>query len=127
MWSPVFGARCGNYTAIPMEINAANLNRLLTTYLGPDNQVLNKPAAKGAGSAQKTDRLDLSRQSLRRREMEAVLADLPEIRAELVAVLRESVQAGQYRVDPEAVAEKIIGHLLMDAGLTNAVELSEGG
>lgn len=75
---------------------------------------------EAAGASGKTrqapgrDRLELSEEAAAVRRFVAMARDLPEVRADRVAELRERIARGEYRVDPEAVAERILYRLLAD-------------
>lgn len=74
-------------------------------------------AAGASGKARQTpgrDRLELSEEAAAVRRFVAMARDLPEVRAERVAELRERIARGDYRVDPEAVAERLLYRLLAD-------------
>jgi flagellar biosynthesis anti-sigma factor FlgM len=61
------------------------------------------PGARDNGVA-----VELSIQAESLARYERVVADLPEVRAERVDALKESVQAGTYRVPIEALVERLI-------------------
>lgn len=62
-------------------------------------------APRAAGGA---DRLALSQRAEEIRAARAALAETPEVRAGRVAELKAQIQSGSYRVDPDAVAERIL-------------------
>lgn len=62
-----------------------------------------KPVA-GAGGP---DRVEFSPQALELARARAALASVPEVRADLVADLRQQVQAGEYRPPVEKLARRL--------------------
>lgn len=71
-------------------------------------------AASKARQAPGRDRVELSAEAVAVQRLVAMARDLPEVRAERVAELRERIARGDYRVDPEAVAERLLYRLLAD-------------
>ncbi len=60
------------------------------------------------------DKVDLSSQSKEMNKISDVLAAAPDIRAEKVETLKKQVESGQYQVNSDAVAEKMIKEFLFD-------------
>ena len=68
---------------------------------------------KGSSPAAQ-DAVSLSDTSTKLQKIEARLATLPEVDRSRVEAVKERIQSGSYQVNPEQVAEKLIG---MDKGL----------
>lgn len=88
------------------------------TTQSPQNQQVQKPNAPDAqdksGQAQKTnpaDRVDISNRSKEIADIMAATAQLPEVRAEKVQQIKQSVDAGTYTVDASKVADSILKSL----------------
>ena len=60
------------------------------------------------------DKVDLSSQSKEMNKISEVLAAAPDVRAEKVDALKKQVESGQYQVNSDAVAEKMIKEFLFD-------------
>jgi negative regulator of flagellin synthesis FlgM len=60
------------------------------------------------------DKVELSVQSKEMQKVYDVLQMTPDVRDEKVSALKKSIQEGQYQVDSEAVAEKIIRESILD-------------
>jgi negative regulator of flagellin synthesis FlgM len=65
------------------------------------------PAGASAGSP-RTDQVSLTDTAARMRELEALLAETPEIDPARVEALREAIRDGRYEVDSVHVADKLI-------------------
>jgi negative regulator of flagellin synthesis FlgM len=60
------------------------------------------------------DKVDLSSQSKEMNKISEALAAAPDVRAEKVDALKKQVESGQYQVNSDAVAEKMIKEFLFD-------------
>jgi negative regulator of flagellin synthesis FlgM len=60
------------------------------------------------------DKVDLSSQSKEMNKISEALAAAPDVRAEKVEALKKQVESGQYQVNSDAVAEKMIKEFLFD-------------
>lgn len=94
-----------------MIISRAQVDRVLRVYLeagtaaGP--QFGPRPGPAG-------DAVSLSDQGQRIARYAAQARQLPDVRPERVAALREAVRSGHYDVSPDAVAAKLIERILAD-------------
>ncbi len=92
-----------------MKINQSNSKLINQAYT---NQALTNPAqqqeteAKSVGKSVDSVNLSATTKILTAMKVE------PEERAQKVSAIKESVESGQYTVNAEQVAEKIIGHFL---------------
>ena len=86
---------------------------------------LQPPAAAGsgvesgaaAGSARRApgrDRVELSAEATAVRRFTELARQLPDVRADRVEEIRQRLAGGEYRVDPHAVAERMLYRLLAD-------------
>ncbi len=66
------------------------------------------PAPTSSASAGGADRLELSPRSVEIGQMRDAAAALPEIRAERVEALQRRIRIGDYRVDPRALARRLV-------------------
>lgn len=60
------------------------------------------------------DKVELSAQSKEMQKIHEVLQTTPDVRAEKVAALKKRIEEGQYEVDSEALAEKMIKESILD-------------
>ena len=60
------------------------------------------------------DRIDLSPVAASVQRLVEEARQLPEVRADKVAALREKIARGEYQVDPQQVAERMLYRLLAD-------------
>ncbi len=60
------------------------------------------------------DRVEFSARSREMQKIYEVLQATPDVRAEKVAELKRQIETGQYEVDSEALAEKILRESLLD-------------
>lgn len=71
-------------------------------------------AGAGAVPAAGRDRVDLSPEAAAVQRLVEEARQLPEVRADRVEALREQIARGEYRVDPQLVAERMLYRLLAD-------------
>lgn len=67
-----------------------------------------KPSPEKTGS---TDRIEISPKGKELAEMIAIAKQLPDIRTDKVNAIKESIDAGNYNIDPLKIAEKILSEL----------------
>ncbi|QIA26253.1 flagellar biosynthesis anti-sigma factor FlgM [Thermaerobacter sp. PB12/4term] len=70
--------------------------------------------AAGAAPVPGRDRVDLSPAAAAVQRLVDETRGLPEVRAERVAALRAQIARGEYRIDPQQVAERMLYRLLAD-------------
>jgi negative regulator of flagellin synthesis FlgM len=80
------------------------------------SQQPDKPRAAGDGKERSaaSDKVELSTQSREMHRAHEVLQMTPDVRAEKVNAIKQRIEEGQYRVDSQAVAEKMIRESLLD-------------
>ena len=61
-----------------------------------------------------TDRVELSANTVDVQKIKEALDATPSVRAEKVQALKEQIERGEYQVDPEGVAGKMLMSLLSD-------------
>jgi len=66
-----------------------------------------------------TDTVELSAASLEAGKIRSILAETPEVRAELVQGLKDQVERGDYHVDAHKVADKMLQNILAEDFGTN--------
>ena len=77
----------------------------------PDKPQTTKVAEDKSSSQ---DKVELSVQSKEMQKVYEVLQTTPDVRDEKVSALKESIQQGQYQIDSEAVADKMIKGSILD-------------
>jgi len=80
--------------------------------VGPTERNSAAPAAQNQVPTE--DKVDLSSQSKELNKISEALAAAPDVRAEKVEALKKQVESGQYQVDSDTVAEKMIKEFLFD-------------
>lgn len=71
-------------------------------------------ASTPASSSLPTDRVVLSGGSLEVQKAKELLANTPEVRADRVEELKERIAKGEYQVDPNRLADKMMSSLLSE-------------
>lgn len=87
-----------------------NVGQAHSTQSAEQNQ---KPGEVGAKAAS-GDRVEFSARSREMQKIYEALQTTPDIRSEKVAEIKKRIEEGQYRVDSETLAEKIIKESLLD-------------
>lgn len=90
-----------------MRISNIHVQPVLGAYL---NEVEpSKPVEPASASSEvKSDAVNLSPDARLVALAHQILAKMPEVRAEKVAALRQQVESGQYRVDSDRIASKMV-------------------
>ncbi|MFQ5736255.1 MAG: flagellar biosynthesis anti-sigma factor FlgM [Thermodesulfobacteriota bacterium] len=79
------------------------------------NGQLNRPGGSPAGpSGQGGDSVALSPKAKELNRAKSLLAEVPEVRGEMVVKLKTDIERGNYEVDAGKVAEKMIERALID-------------
>ena len=83
--------------------------------IGPD-AVRGGPRGAGDGADPEAsgDRVTVSDAARDLARLRAQVGDVDAVRSERVAALRAALDAGEYRVDPAALAKSVLGELLAD-------------
>jgi len=99
---------------IPDIHNDANLVQYIQQNgkVGPAERNVPTPPAQNQVPAE--DKVDLSSQSKEMNKISEALAAAPDVRAEKVEALKKQVESGQYQVNSDAVAEKMIKEFIFD-------------
>lgn len=79
----------------------------------PKTSPAGTPAAKPSG-APRDDRVSLSPQAREILKAQQSLASLPDVREDKVAEIKSRIEAGDYRIDSDAIAEKMIREAFTD-------------
>jgi len=66
------------------------------------------PGAAAPGRVLKFDRVEISPQARELQNLKQNLASLPDVRLDRVALAKQNLQYGGYRVDPQIVAQKMM-------------------
>ena len=69
-----------------------------------------KAGAKPAGAANVEDKASLSVDTLSLSSLEAKVQATPEVRQDKVEALRQAIQNGEYKVEPDKIAHAILQH-----------------
>ena len=97
------------YTAYEMDKAASKISPLASTSGTPEA----KPV-QGKEPADNDAVVNLSNASREAQLIEKTVADTPDIREDKVMALKEKIEAGQYQVDAQATADKLVDHFTMD-------------
>lgn len=79
-------------------------------------QLRTKPVDKSAGimSGRRADKVELSRESREVQAVTKVIAETPDVRADVVARIKAQLDAGEYRISGRDVARKMLARSLAD-------------
>ena len=72
---------------------------------------------KADNAAVKTDTVVISDAAKRVQEIRSQLDEIPDVREEKVAQLRQQIENGTYEIEPDKIAEKIISEGLINDGI----------
>ena len=86
--------------------NNANTNTTANTPADQEMQTQERPA----------DRINLSATTMDLQRIETASTKEPEERAQMIAGIKEQVETGQYTVNAEQIAEKIVGSIFNEVG-----------
>jgi len=96
-----------------VKISRTQIDQVLKIYKASK---ASKPVPRDTGGAQpaRQDKVKLSFSAEDIEKVKRVVNACPDIREELVEPLARAVESGEYSVDLESVAEKMLGRLLAD-------------
>ena len=101
-----------------MKISDINQDNSLIQYIqqngkaGPADRT--SPSSPAQNQIPAEDTVEISAQSREMNKIHEVLATTPDVRAEKVAALKQQVESGQYQVNSDAVADKMLKEFLFD-------------
>jgi negative regulator of flagellin synthesis FlgM len=72
------------------------------------------PSKEAEDKSSSQDKVELSVESKEMQKVYDVLQMTPDVRDEKVSALKESIQQGQYQIDSEALADKMIRESILD-------------
>jgi negative regulator of flagellin synthesis FlgM len=98
-------------TDIHQQANTAQYVNQANSSNSPDKP---QPSKEAEDKSSSQDKVELSVQSKEMQKVYGVLQMTPDVRDEKVSALKESIQQGQYQIDGEAVADKIIRESILD-------------
>ena len=84
-----------------------DLNGISSNGVEPDVKA-KKPTGRATSSSSVEDKASLSVDTLGIASLEAQVLASPEVRQDKVAALRQSIQNGTYRVEPDKIAQAIL-------------------
>lgn len=99
------------------ETMTMNIDKAGPTHLGGNNQAASsvhpqkdRAGETGLGVQQRTgkDEVELTGMSTRLREIESTAASGPEVDVKRVEAIREAIATGEYRVDSEHLASRLV-------------------
>ena len=92
-----------------------NIHSMIKTYMNQQAKSIpvRKAAAK-AGAAEGTDKTEFSQEGKFLLNALQGAKDLPEVRPEKVAALKDAIRTGTYTVNDDALAEKLIEAKIFD-------------
>jgi negative regulator of flagellin synthesis FlgM len=73
-----------------------------------------QPSREPEDKSSSQDKVELSVQSKEMQKIYDLLQTAPDVRDEKVSALKKSIQEGQYQIDSEAVADKMIRESILD-------------
>ncbi|MBU0483733.1 MAG: flagellar biosynthesis anti-sigma factor FlgM [Proteobacteria bacterium] len=74
------------------------------------------PAESGKQDSElAADRVDLSGSSREAQKMQAIIQETPDMRLEKIQAIKEKIDSGDYKIDPQKVAGKMLTSLLTDS------------
>jgi negative regulator of flagellin synthesis FlgM len=101
-----------------MKISDIQQNKNLIQYIQQNGKIAPADRNPGASPAQNQvpteDKVDLSAQSKEMNKIHDILKATPDVRTEKVEALKKQVESGQYEVNSNSVAEKMIKEFLFD-------------
>jgi len=68
----------------------------------------------GTAGAQAVEKVDLSAKAKEIQRVKKLLDEIPAVREEKVQALKSQIANGSYQVDPDKIAEKMVGEALID-------------
>ena len=87
--------------------DASGIYRRQLANVPPPGQERGRGAERAHGG-RRSDQIDLSERAKEMRSIVAEVATQPELRAELVAALRQQIGDGSYRLDAHAIAQRLL-------------------
>jgi flagellar biosynthesis anti-sigma factor FlgM len=97
-----------------MKISNSTQNYINQTYPNQTNPAGNSAAKLEKPADERMDSLNISPTTRDLQKISAAMDTQPIERTTMVADLKQQVQAGQYTVDAEQVAEKMVGSIMND-------------
>jgi negative regulator of flagellin synthesis FlgM len=101
-----------------MKISDIHQDGNLIQYIQQNGKIAPADRNSGAPETQNQvpteDKVDLSAQSKEMNKIHEVLNATPDVRTEKVEALKKQVEAGQYEVNSNSVAEKMLKEFLFD-------------
>lgn len=96
-----------------MMISKAQIGQILKVY---EAQGAARPSSKAVGSSGEVvkDKIVLSASQEDLAKVRELVKNLPDIRLDKVESLKKQIEAGAYKVDAAAVADKMLGRLMAD-------------
>jgi negative regulator of flagellin synthesis FlgM len=96
---------------IHQQANTAQYVNQANSSNSPDKP---QPPKEAEDKSSSQDKVELSVQSKEMQKVYEVLQTTPDVRDEKVSALKESIQQGQYQIDGEALAGKMIRESILD-------------
>ena len=90
-----------------MKINNNNISKMLSAY---NKQSLNTSKLKENESTRlkRKDEINISDEAKEIQSLMKKLKDMPEVRQEKINEIKEKINSGNYEIDPEKIAEKML-------------------
>lgn len=98
----------------PVKISNFQINQAIKLY---ENKSVKKTEQKNTaaqGASLGPDKADLSQEGRLLSLAQQKLKEVPDVRADLVNELKQSIANGTYKVNEDEIAEKILGRVLID-------------
>ena len=98
-----------------MILSRVQAERVIAAFLSDARRAA--PPTSAAAAGQRGPAVEISASGLHIADTIARARQIPEVRAERVAAVKEALASGTYRVAPEDVAAKIVERLVTDAAI----------
>lgn len=108
------GKKVSNSEVVSMIISTNQIQSLIGQYEKKNYKVNGKENVNAYASLKGTDKVQVSQDAQAYLVAREAIRKVPETRDEKVAHLSELVRTGNYNVDSEEIAEKMIGRNLVD-------------
>ncbi len=96
-----------------MRISRAQIGQVIRVYKA-QSALGTTPKGPAPDSAKSSDSIKLSFNQADLERVRDSVAQAPEVRSERVLELSKAIKEGKYKIDPEDVADKMLGRMLAD-------------
>lgn len=97
-----------------MKIDRTNTSGVSGAYRGPARPGAQVPGGPVSSGSPQTDQVTVSQKASRASQVKGQMTHLPEVRAELLARLKDEIDTGKYKVESRKLAEKMLKARVLD-------------